>query len=125
MEFTFLINDLSVEVVLEKKDGKYYYTGKDKEAVEVDIKEISSNTLSLLINGVSHRVYLASEGDKYYGYYHGRHFVIQKSSDEKDQVQSGEERSLEEMLIIKARVMLPYLPTTVICLAFSTRVSLT
>ena len=102
MEFTFLIDDLPVEFILEKKDGKYYFTGKDKEAVEVDIKKISSNTLSLLIDGVSHRIYLASEGGKYYGYSHGRHFVFQESSDEKDQVQTGEDRSLEEMLLIKA-----------------------
>jgi len=102
MEFTFLINEQSVEVVLEKKDDKYYYTVKDKEAVEVDIRDISSHMLSFLIEGNSHRVYLASDGDKYYGYFRGRHFVVQESSYEKDQVQRGEERSLEEMLIIRA-----------------------
>lgn len=103
MEFTFLIENKPVTVFLEKKDGLYYYTQKDGKAVEVDIRTISPNVFSILIEGVSHRIYLMKDGEKYYSCCNGRHFVFLGSSeDDNEAFTRGEDRSLEDMLIVKA-----------------------
>jgi acetyl/propionyl-CoA carboxylase alpha subunit len=102
MEFTFLIENKPVTVFLDKKDG-LYYTQIDGKVIEVDIRTISPNVFSILIEGVSHRIYLTKDGEKYYSCCNGRHFVFLGSSGDDDDAFTGEEdRSLEDMLIVKA-----------------------
>ena len=63
MEFEFLIDNTLHKISLEKKENIFIVSDGEK-AYEADIRFISPNIISILIEGRSYRVYFARDREK-------------------------------------------------------------
>ena len=101
MEFEFLIDNELRKISLEKKE-EVFIVSDGERTFEVDIHFISSNVLSILFEGQSHLVYLARDEDRLYLSFQGQQFITQEHQAGEDTHGRGEERSLEDELMVKA-----------------------
>ena len=101
MEFEFLIDNELHKISIEKKDDVFVVSDEEK-TVEVDIQFISPNVLSILIEGQSHLVYLASDADRKHLSLEGQQFIVQESQAGEKEFGKGEEKSHEDELLVKA-----------------------
>jgi len=77
MEFEFLLEDKIYKVHIEKK-GEKYSVDFGNSKMEVDCQVISTNCISLEIDGKIQTVYLAETENKRYIFIQGEQFVIQE-----------------------------------------------
>ena len=101
MEFEFLIDNELRKISLEKKENAFVVSDGEK-TYDADIQFISPNALSILIEGQSHLVYLASDADRKYLSLEGHQFIVQESQAGEKEFGKGEEKSHEDELLVKA-----------------------
>lgn len=101
MHFEFLVDSTLHKIFLEKKENVFIVSDGEK-TFEADIRFISANAVSILIEGRSHLVYIAREKDKKYFYLDGQQFIIQEPSRERESFQPGEEKTKGADLLVKA-----------------------
>ncbi|MFC2168533.1 acetyl-CoA carboxylase biotin carboxyl carrier protein subunit [Acidobacteriota bacterium] len=101
MEFEYDINGNLRTISLEKK-GDTFIVSDGEESQEVDIRVISPNILSILKDGRSVRAYIAKDKNQLYIQLEGVQFLLTESTQLENGFQKGEERSQEDMLLIKA-----------------------
>lgn len=101
MEFEFLIDNKVHRVTLEKKEN-IFVVSEGKSRIEADIRYISANAISLLIDGRSYQVYFAKDKDKWYGSLGGEQFIVQEPAEGAEDLREGEEKSQEDEFMVKA-----------------------
>lgn len=101
MEFEFLVGKVRRKVTLEKKGSQFVLRERDN-FLEADIQVVSSNTLSLLVEGRSYLIFIARDRDKKYLSLEGEIFLIQKPGEEARRIERGEERGEKGKSFVKA-----------------------
>jgi acetyl/propionyl-CoA carboxylase alpha subunit len=102
VEFEFLVNDVLQKISLEKKD-KHYYFSDHNNTYTADIRYISPNQISILVDGRSYLVYFAQDKDNRYFLIGGQHFIVTEPSEEGgESFRRGEEITSEGTLLVKA-----------------------
>jgi biotin carboxyl carrier protein len=101
VEFEFLLNDVLQKISIEKKESSYVFSDGEK-TYEADIQQISPHQISVLIEGVSHRIYLAKDKDSRYFLIDGEQFVVKEPTEQVEGIHRGEERTSEGTLLVKA-----------------------
>lgn len=101
MEFEFLMDNVLQKISLEKKDGRYVFSDSETDH-DADIRYVSPNQISILIDGVSHRIFIARDGETRYVFFAGRQFVIKEPTEDAESFREGEERTTEGTLLVKA-----------------------
>lgn len=101
VEFEFLIDNELRKISLEKKENVFVVSDGEK-TYDADIQFISPNALSILIEGQSHLVYLASDADRKFLSLEGQRFIVQESQAGEKEFGKGEEKSHEDELLVKA-----------------------
>ncbi|MBN1270875.1 MAG: hypothetical protein JXB26_01270 [Candidatus Aminicenantes bacterium] len=101
MEFEYLIDNELRKISLEKKEEGYIFTEGEYQS-PVDIKFISPNILSLIVEGRNVRIFIARDSDIFHIYLDGQRFVVREPAAFEEDQAGGEGRSLEDDLNIKA-----------------------
>jgi len=101
VEFEFLIDNKLCKISVEKKENHFVVSDGEK-TYQADIHYVTPHIISVLIGQASYQIYVASDKDKRYFSVNGHHFTVQEPSDVNEGLQSRGERSLEDMLIVKA-----------------------
>lgn len=101
MEFEFLVDDKLHRISLDKKENVFVVSDGER-TFEVDIKIVSPNAVSILIEGQSHLVYLARENDKKYIFLEGHQLIVQEPQAGGQEFGEGEEKSRGDELMVKA-----------------------
>ena len=101
MDFEFLLNDVLQKISLEKKDDVYVFSDEEKSFL-ADIQQISPHQISILIDDVSHRVYIAKDKENRYFLIDGQQFVVKEPTEEVEGFHKEEERTAEGTLLVKA-----------------------
>lgn len=101
MEFEFLVNGTLQKISLEKKDNHFVFSD-GKKTYSVDIQYISPHQISILIDDLSSRVYVAQDRENRYFLVEGRQFIIKDPTEEVESFRKGEERTPEGTLLVKA-----------------------
>jgi len=101
MEFEFLFEGAVKNLSLEKK-GEGYIVREDDRVIEADIRPISPNILSLVIEGRSHTIHFARDGEALHLFLNGRVYTMQETSEESAASAGGGAKSREDMLKISA-----------------------
>jgi len=101
VEFEFLIDNTLHKISLEKKENIFIVSDGEK-TYEADIRFISPNIISILIEGRSYRVYFARDREKRFLSLEGQQFTVQEPLEGGEGLQKNEVRSREDELMIKA-----------------------
>ena len=101
MEFEFMLNDILQKVSLEKKENTYVFSDGEKSYL-ADIQQISPHQISILIDDVSYRVYIAKDKETRYFLIDGQQFVVKEPTEELEGFHKEEERTAEGTLLVKA-----------------------
>lgn len=101
MEFEFLLSGILERISLEKKGDRFIFSDGTK-TFEADIQSISPHQISILIDGVSYRVYVAKNKEGRFFSIHGQHFVVKEPTEQQEGFRKGEEKTPEGTLLIKA-----------------------
>jgi biotin carboxyl carrier protein len=101
VEYEFVIDDRLHKISFDKKENVFVISDGEK-TIEANIQFISSNALSILIEGRSHLVYLAREGDRKYLSLQGQPFTVQEPSAEGKSFVDKEEKSQQDELLVRA-----------------------
>jgi len=101
VEFEFLIENVLQKLSLEKKKN-LFIVSDGETTFDADIHYVSPNIISILIGDCSYQVYLARDKENRYVYLDGHHFVVQEPSVEGEGYKKGEEKSQEDILMVKA-----------------------
>jgi biotin carboxyl carrier protein len=101
VDYEFLVNNIMQKISLDKKDNRFAVTDGDREYL-ADIRCLSTGVLSILIEGKSHQLYYARDGEKMHVYLEGQHLIVQEPTADQESFAGGEVRSAEDMLRVKA-----------------------
>lgn len=101
MEFEFLIDNTLHKISLEKKENTFVVSDGEK-TYEADIRFISPNIISILIEGRSYRVYFARDREKRFLSLEGKQFTVQEPLEGGEGLQKDEVGSREDELMVKA-----------------------
>lgn len=101
MDFEFLIDDSPVTIKLEKKDGRFILSNEDT-VLKIDMVRVSPHVLSFVIENRSYKIFIAEDRENRYFYLNGQHFTVKETGEKDKDFRGGEERSQEELLLIKA-----------------------
>jgi len=101
VEFEFLVDNTLHKISLEKK-GNIFVVSEGERNFEADIRYISPNAVSILIDGRSYQVYFAREKEKRYFYLEGQKFVVQEPLESGQSFEKDEEKSREDEFVVKA-----------------------
>jgi biotin carboxyl carrier protein len=101
MEFEFLIENTLHKISLEKKENIFVVSDGEK-TYEADIRFISPNIISIIIEGRSYRVYFARDREKRFLSLEGQQFIVQEPLEGGQDLQKDEARSGEDELMVKA-----------------------
>lgn len=101
MEFEFLIDNALHKISLEKKEDIFIVSDGEK-TYEADIRFISPNIISIIIEGRSYRVYFARDREKRFLSLEGHQFIVQEPLESGEGLQKDEVRSREDELMVKA-----------------------
>ncbi len=92
MEYEYSLNKALHKIVLEKKGDRFILHYREG-SFEADIKIISDNLYSLLIEGRSHLIYIARDKEKKYIFLDGQSCIVQMPGQEGKRFDTGEERA--------------------------------
>jgi len=101
VEFEFLIDNTLHKISLEKKENIFIVSDGEK-TYEADIRFISPNIISILVEGRSYRVYFARDRGKKFIFFEGQQFTVEEPLESGESVQRDEVRSREDELMVKA-----------------------
>ena len=101
MDYEFLVDGKAHKVSIENKDGKIVATLNDKRR-ELDAQWISSQAVSLLVDGKSYRAYVARHGKKILVAVGSRHFCLEEPEQGSDMASMRENAPDEIQGTIKA-----------------------
>jgi len=101
VEFEFLIDNTLHKISLEKKENIFIVSDGEK-TYEADIRFISPNIISILVEGRSYRVYFARDRGKKFISFEGQQFTVEEPLESGESVQRDEVRSREDELMVKA-----------------------
>jgi biotin carboxyl carrier protein len=101
MEYKFILGTKVHQFSLEKKDDRYVFLG-DNVTLELDIRAISPQTLSLLLNGHSHRVHIVKEKDKKFVHLDGRTYLVRIPGEEEQRSDRGEDKAQKGKSVVTA-----------------------
>jgi biotin carboxyl carrier protein len=101
MEFEFLVDNSLHKISLERKENIFVISDGEK-TYEADIRFITPNSVSILIHGRSHLVYIARDKDRKYFYLGGQQFIIQEPLSGGEGFRRAEEKSQGPELMVKA-----------------------
>jgi len=101
VEFEFLLNGMLQKIFLERIKDKFLFSDGEK-TYEADIQHISPQQISILIDDVSFRIYIARDRDCRYLSVNGQQFTVKEPHEEKEDFRKGEEKTPEGMLLVKA-----------------------
>jgi|Deesub1362B_J571_1020462.scaffolds.fasta_scaffold00181_12 biotin carboxyl carrier protein len=101
MEFEFLIDKKPYKINIELKDNSYI-AELDNKKYKIDCNFVSTNILSLLIEGKSHTVYLAQDKDRIYLLINGEEFTIEKKKEDTLRSEVPEKESAQINNIVMA-----------------------
>jgi biotin carboxyl carrier protein len=101
VEFEFLIDNTLHKISLEKKENTFVVSDGEK-TYDADIRYISPNIISILIEGRSYRVYFARDKEKWFLSLEGQQFTVQEPLESGEDLQKDEVRSREDELMVKA-----------------------
>jgi acetyl/propionyl-CoA carboxylase alpha subunit len=104
MEYEFLIDGTERKLSLERKgrEGQSYIIREGEREVEADIRPITANMLSVLIEGRSHIIHLARDRETLHLFYKGRCYDVLEPSEEGAAAAGGGAKSREDMLNVSA-----------------------
>jgi len=101
VEFEFLLNGMLQKISLERIKDKFLFSDGEK-TYEADIQHISPQQISILIDDVSFRIYIARDRDCRYLSVNGQQFTVKEPHEEQEDFRKGEEKTPEGMLLVKA-----------------------
>jgi len=101
VEFEFLIDNMLHKISLEKKENIFIVSDGER-TFEADIRFISPNVISILIEGRSYQVYYTRDKEKRFLSLEGQQFIVQELLESGENLQKGEEKSREDELMVKA-----------------------
>jgi biotin carboxyl carrier protein len=101
MEYEYLVNQALHKIALEKK-GDRFILHHQGSSFEADIKVVSENVYSLLVEGHSYLIYIAREKDKKFIFLDGQSCIIQKPGQEGKRLDRGEDRADKGKSIVTA-----------------------
>ena len=101
MEFEFFVDNILHKISLEQKQGLFVIS-EEKRSFEIDMRWISSNSISLLIGDRSSLVFIARDKDKKYIFLDGHQFMIQEPGEEMKSFQRPEDKVHEGKLLVTA-----------------------
>jgi len=101
VEFEFLIDNALHKISIEKKENTFIVSDGEK-TYEADIRFISPNIISIIIEGRSYRVYFARDREKRFLSLEGQQFIVQEPPEGGEGLQKDEARSGEDELMVKA-----------------------
>ncbi|MEW5901762.1 MAG: biotin/lipoyl-containing protein [Acidobacteriota bacterium] len=101
MEFEFLSENKRHRVTLEKKDDRIVVR-RGSQSWEMDLREITPNIISLLVDGRAYLAYLAGDKNKTFIQISGQTFVFEKPGDEDRRTERGDDRSEKDKSMVRA-----------------------
>jgi biotin carboxyl carrier protein len=101
MEFEFLVNRQPCRISLEKKNGRLLFR-VGEASFEADVQFVSANTVSFLLEGRSHLIYIAEDRDKIYISLAGATYLFQRPGAEEKRFERGEDRAQKGKSLITA-----------------------
>ncbi len=101
MEFEFLIENVLHKISLEKKEDLFIVSDGER-IYEADIRFISPNIISIIMEGRSYRVYFTRDREKRFLSIEGQQFTVQEPLEGGEGLQKDEVRSGEDELMVKA-----------------------
>ena len=101
MEFEFLFENVLQKISVEKKGDRFVFRHQDS-TFEADLRIISANSLSLVVEGRSYLIHVARDKNKKVLSLEGEIFVFQKPGEERRDFERGEDRSLKGKAVITA-----------------------
>lgn len=101
MEFEYIVKGESRRVSLDKK-GERIVLSYGERTLEADVLVISPHSISLIVEGRSHRVYLAEDKDRIFVFLDGATHLLKRPGAEEKRFDKGEEGSKEGITIVKA-----------------------
>jgi hypothetical protein len=101
VEFEFLVDNKLHKISLEKKENTFVVSDGEK-TYEADIRFISPNIISVLIEGRSYRVYFTRDREKRFLSLEGQQFTVQEPLEGGEGMQKDEVGSREDELMVKA-----------------------
>ncbi len=76
MEYRFSFDGEEYELELEQKNGEYVVE-LDDSSLELDVKRISDNVISVISKGKNFRFYLAKKEEKHYVFHKGSIYILE------------------------------------------------
>jgi len=101
VEYEFLLNEVLQKVSIEKKEDTYVFSDGEKTYL-ADIHQISPFQISVLIEGVSFRIFTAKDKDSRYFMIDGQQFVVKEPTEQVEAFRKGEEITAEGTILVKA-----------------------
>lgn len=101
MDYEFLVDGIPRTITLEKKGNQYLVSAENK-TIEADIQQISPHVISIMIGEHSHKIYIAGDNKQQFVSVEGQQFEVREPSQESNNFSTGEGRSEEDMLVVKA-----------------------
>jgi biotin carboxyl carrier protein len=91
MDFEFTVNGVSRAISLDKKEDRVSIRQGDK-TLEAEVRVISQNTLSFIVDGRSVLAIVARDRDKKHVWIDGRTYLIQSGKEEQRRAERGDDR---------------------------------
>ncbi len=91
MDFEFTVNGVFQTISLDRKEDRVSIRHGDK-MLEAEVRVISSNAISLLVDGRSHLVIVVRDKNKKYVWLDGRAYLIQSGKEEERRAERGDDR---------------------------------
>lgn len=101
MDYEFLVDGTPRTITLEKK-GNHHTVLTEGKTIEADIHQISPHVVSIISGGRSYKIYLAGDNKQQFVSIDGQQFEIREPSQESNNFLTGEGKSEEDMLLVKA-----------------------
>lgn len=101
MEFEYIIDSETHKVTLEEKGERLIFHAGDR-TLEADIRVISSQAFSLILEGRSHLAFVAEDKDRVYVCLGGATLTLKRPDVEERRFERGEDAGTEGKTVIKA-----------------------
>ena len=101
MDFEFTVNGVFQAISLERKEDRVSIRHGDK-TLEAEVRVISPNTVSLLVDGRSYLVIIARDKDKKHIWLDGSAYFIQSGKEEQRRAERGDDRAQKGKSVVTA-----------------------
>ena len=101
MEFEYIVGTETRRIALEKKGERLIIRSGDR-TLEADIRVISPQAFSLILEGSSHQAYVAEDKDRVYVCLGGTTLTFKRPGVEERRFERGEDASAEGKTVVKA-----------------------